>query len=316
VVGKHYGPSRAYSGYEQVVATSAGNAWALGDADESGATAMADVAMHWNGKAWKPVALPAAAQGYVTGASASAPGNVWAVTYLGAVLHFSGSKWTVKQMPGSGELTGVTALSPSNVWVFGGGGETGGLGTWHFDGKTWKQWKTGNAVGLERASALSPSSIWAIGSVQSPDSSIDHFTGTAWHLVSAKALQGLQFVSIKAFSGHSVWVTAFGTATGLGYLLHYNGTRWSRIPAPQGLQLNSLAPDGHGGLWFTAGIRITGKPQFAHRSARGAWAVTDAPGFLEGLTAIPGRSGLWATGAVVRTVNTGSSATIWAYGSV
>jgi hypothetical protein len=101
------------------------------------------------------------------------------------------------------------------------------------------------------------------------------------------------------------------------YLLHYNGTRWTRIAAPKGLRLDSLASDGHGGLWLVGyGIGIgTNKVYIVHRSASGAWGVSTAPGFVEGLTAIPGASGLWASGAV-RPPNTGSNAAIWAHGSV
>ncbi len=319
VFTKHYGPSRAYSGYEGVVATSAGNAWAFGNADESAATTGQDVAAHWNGKAWKTVTLPTAAQGSVTDASASAPGNVWAVTLGGEALHFTGSKWTVKEFPGSGtglsELTGVTALSPSNVWVFGGPGFTRGLGTWHYDGKSWRQWTTGNAVGLERASAVSPTSIWAIGSLQSPDSAIDHFNGKAWHLVSAKALQGLELLAIKAFSDRNVWVTALGNSAGADYLLHYNGTRWTRITAPKGLWLNSPASDGHGGLWLAGAVIGKNKADFVHRSASGTWASSAASGLIGAVTAIPGASGLWAVGAL-RPANGGGTAVIWAHGSV
>ena len=316
VFSKHYGPSRAYSGYEAVAATSARNAWAMGNTDESGATGGQDAAAHWNGKAWKPVTLPAAAQGYVAEASAPAPGNVWAVTYLGAALHYNGSKWTARQFPGTGELTGVTAFGPANVWVFGGPGAAPGLGTWHYDGKNWKQWKTGNAAGLERASAVSASSIWAIGSLLSPDSTIDHFTGKAWHLVSAKALQGLQFLSIKAFSDRNVWVTALSDNTAsVDYLLHYNGTRWTRITAPKGMQLSSPTSDGHGGLWLAGFALATSKGYFVHRSASGTWASSAASGAVEGLTAIPGASGLWAVGAL-RPANGGGSAVIWANGSV
>jgi hypothetical protein len=317
VFSKHYGPSNAYSGYEAVVATSKGNAWAIGDADESGLTTGQDVAAHWNGKAWKTAGLPAAAQGDVMGTSASGPGNVWAVTLGGAELHYNGSKWTAKQFPGTGELTGVTALSPSNVWVFGGPGFSAGLGTWHYNGKTWTPWKTGHAAGLERASAVSAASIWAIGSTAASDDSIDHFTGKAWHLVSAKALQGLELTSIKAVSDRSVWVTAIGNSASARYLLHYNGTRWTRITAPKGLQLNSVTSDGHGGLWLVGyGIgNGTNKVYIVHRSARGTWASSAAPGFVEGLTTIPGASGLWASGAV-RPPATGSIAAIWAHGSV
>ncbi|HEX8007744.1 MAG TPA: hypothetical protein VF482_15110, partial [Trebonia sp.] len=242
---------------------------------------------------------------------------IWAVTFFGGyVLHWNGSRWVVaKHLPGNGgELTGVTALSATNVWVFGGGGFIGGLGTWHYNGTSWQQWK-GSAAGLERASALSANSIWAVGSGTSPDSTIQHFNGNTWQTVSAKALSGLQFFGIRAFSSTNVWVAAV-TQGGVqpAYLVYYNGAGWTRIMVPWSVQVNNPVSDGHGGLWLTGFSVSTGQSYVVHRTSSGAWSRTAVSADLQGLALIPGTTSLWAVGA--KATSTGANAVIWAYGSV
>ena len=96
---KHYGPGNAYSGFGGIVATSPRNAWAIGTEDESGgAVSQQAVAAHWNGTAWRSVALPAGASGYVMAADASSADNVWAVTGDSWALHYNGTKWTARKM--------------------------------------------------------------------------------------------------------------------------------------------------------------------------------------------------------------------------
>jgi hypothetical protein len=260
---------------------------------------------------------------------------VWAVTTQGQVLHYNGSKWTARQFPGaggwpSGTFTGVTALSSTDVWVFGGagiGGAVGGTagpgagGTLQYNGKTWKHWKTGNAVGLFWASAVSPSSIWAVGRLTSGSNGIVHFTGKTWQDVSAKALQGVSVSQIVALSDRNVWAQAWGSNLSVPVLVHYDGIRWARIAYPKGVWPNSLArliSDGHGGLWLVGdSTNKSYKPYLFHWSARGAWTtVNAAPAVVEGLTAIPGASGLWASGTLTPLSGAGSSAAVWAYGSV
>jgi hypothetical protein len=318
VHSQHYGPANDYSIYFAVVATAKNSAWVLGGSDESGGngTSQHPVATHWNGKSWGGYVMPSGAGDSVIAASAPSTSDIWAVTeFTGDVLHWNGSRWTVaKHLPGAGELTGVTALSATNVWVFGGGGAYGGLGTWHYNGKSWQQWK-GSAAGLERASALSANSIWAVGSSTAPDTTIQHFNGKTWQTVSAKALSGLQFMGIRAFSSTNIWATAV-TQGGIqpAYLVHYNGASWTRIKVPWSIQVNSPVSDGHGGLWLT-GISVSnGQSYVVHRTSSGAWSRTAVSAGLQGLALIPGTTSLWAVGN--KLTSTASDAVIWAYGSV
>jgi hypothetical protein len=218
-----------------------------------------------------------------------------------------------KHLTAQGELTGVTALSPTNVWVFGGGGFMPGLGTWHYNGRAWQQWTTGNAVGLQNASALSATSIWAVGGPVAPDSAIGHFNGTSWQAVNATPLAGLQFTDIRALSSTNVWVAAVANGGGgPAYLVHFNGTGWTRIKVPwSGILVNSPAPDGLGGEWLI-GRTTNGKGYFIHRGAGGTWSAFAANGLPLELAPIPGTHSLWGVGSKA----TNGSAVVWAYGVV
>jgi hypothetical protein len=314
---QHYGAPGNFSGYEEVLAPGKSDAWAFGGTDLSGGTAPVGtpVAERWNGRTWRGSALPRGLQDTIIAASAASASDIWAVTHFGGyVLHWNGVRWSLaKRLPGAGQLTGVTALSPSDVWVFGGGGFIGGLGTWHFNGRTWQQWK-GNASGLETGSALSPANIWAIGGVVSPANTIMHFNGVSWRPATAKALSGLQFADIRAFSRTNVWASATSTGgSSPGWLLHFNGARWTRVELPWNVIPGSIAADGHGGLWLAA-IGAAG-PFAVHRTASGRWSRTRVGTFLFGLALIPGTASLWGAG-FESTGATGGDAVIWAYGAI
>jgi hypothetical protein len=314
----HYGSPNNSSGYLTVIAPGSKDAWAFGGTDLSGATPGVPVAERWNGTAWKSSALPGGLTNQILAASADSPNDIWAVTHLGGdILHWNGTAWSVaEQLTGSGQLTGVTALSPANVWVFGGGGFTGGLGTWHFDGSTWTQ-QTGSAVGIEEASALSPTSIWAVGSnATSPANIITHYNGTTWAHVKATALSSLQFSDILALSPSDIWASASAQGSAFkGVLVHRTSSGWTRISLPWQVSPESIASDGHGGLWVTAQDQ-TSRPWAVHVSATGHLSRTlfSSSGTPFGLAQVPGTRSLWAAG-LSPTTPTGANATIWAYGT-
>jgi len=313
----HYGAVANFSGYESVVSPGKADAWAFGGTALSGGTGPSGtpVAEHWNGRNWRGSALPRGLHDTIIAASAASPADVWAVTHFGGyVLHWNGARWSLaKRLPGAGQLTGVTALSPSDVWVFGGGGFTGGLGTWHFNGRTWRQWK-GNANGLETAGALSPANIWAIGGVVSPANTIMHFNGVSWRPVTAKALSGLQFQHISAFSHTDIWASATNmTSSSPGLLVHFNGVRWTRVTLPWKVIPGSIAADGHGGLWLAA---LGSAGAFVvHRTASGRWSRTHVGTFLFDLALIPGTTSMWGVGFTA-TGASGGNAVIWADGTI
>jgi hypothetical protein len=319
VFSKHYGATANISAYDAVAALSEKNVWVLGGTNTQNGYAPAGkpVAVHWDGETWRSAALPSQATGYVFAASATSASDIWAITqYSAYVLHWNGEHWSVaRHLPANGgEVTGITAISPTDVWVFGGGGVIGGIGTWHYNGKTWQQWK-GNAAGLERGSAVSAKDIWAVGGPLSPDSALEHFNGKTWQFVTAKALSGLQFRDIAAFSSTDVWVGAESAIRGgLGWLMHYNGKTWARVNLPWQIDVTVPVADGHGGLLFT-GNSSTGQRYIVHRSATGMWTRAAIPAVVPGgIEFIPGTASALAIGA--KTVGQGSDAVIWAYGKI
>jgi hypothetical protein len=75
------------------VAPTAKDAWLFGASADGGPDG-SPYALHYTGRAWKPVAVPFAGQG----ASASSPANVWVSGYTpgddaAGVMAFDGTKW-------------------------------------------------------------------------------------------------------------------------------------------------------------------------------------------------------------------------------
>jgi hypothetical protein len=314
----HYGAPANFSSFNALAAPATDDAWAFGNAN--GAEAGRPVAVRWNGRRWRAVALPAGLTSTIIGASATSRSDIWAVSWLGrCALHWNGRSWSVaKRWSGTGELTGVTALSATSVWVFGADGSTGGLGTWHFNGRRWTEVTAGAASGIDRASALSAGDIWGIGSdQQAPDDSLVHFNGTRWTRVSAPALASTQFNDIEAISRSDIW--AAGEAAGgqaPGRVIHWNGRSWQRVTVPWRLQANRVIPDGRGGLWLTAS---TFPPSIGywvlHRSRTGAWTRTRigaSPSNILDLARPPGGTAVWGVGDQATTA--GSDAVIYSHG--
>jgi len=165
---------------------------------------------------------------------------------------------------------------------------------------------------MASASALSASNIWAIGSDgSSPQSAIVHYNGTAWQREKATALTGLQFDGILAISASNVWASA-----GLGLLVHFNGSQWSKVTLPWSVPTYNLASDGQGGIFLTV-LDNSRHSWVAQRSAASAWTRTligSTPTYLRSLAHIPGTTSLWGAGWFAK--GTATNAGIWAYGTV
>src|SRR5258706_460799 len=117
----HYLPPATNHSQYDVVLAWPGQAWFLGGTDIGG---------HGKPKAERikngiPRAflLPAHEHSWITAASAPAPTDIWAVTFLGGyVLHWNGSRWLAAPRGNwqtGARFTGITAVSPTDVWGFG-----------------------------------------------------------------------------------------------------------------------------------------------------------------------------------------------------
>jgi hypothetical protein len=181
------------------------------------------------------------------------------------VLRFDGTAWSkVKKF--SKPINSGLAISSTDAWVFG----SPGVGTWHFDGHSWT--KPASGAGLQGASALSATSIWAFGGTN-----VAHWNGKSWAKTSVAALLlkntqlSHSFVAgIYAASARNVYATASGGRQDEGgplVLLHFNGSKWSRVAENTSLGgPAAIIPDGRGGLWIPVDTGVPPSSSMEHFS--------------------------------------------------
>jgi hypothetical protein len=180
-VQKRFAPNAAAEALLfQVSATSAKNAWAVGEANNR------TVILHWNGKKWKRQASPnvGSEESALDAVSAVSAMNAWAVgtfrdaTHLRTlVLHWNGKRWRVQASPSPGSglsddaLTGVAATR-AGAWAVGNALDTNGLSTLilRWTGSKWVRQPSPDldtvaplSNVLTGVAAISPSSVWAVG---------------------------------------------------------------------------------------------------------------------------------------------------------
>jgi hypothetical protein len=209
-----------------VVCTSSANCWAVGFTEVNGALLNQD--LHWNGKHWSQARIPSpggtrlGALSELYGVRCMSSRSCWAVGYylkqgtgvLTQALHWNGTRWSVVTTPDPGgkkmsdfnSLSDVACTSAADCWATGqydvGTGPAGVTLNLmlHWNGERWTQ-----------ASVPNP------GGNQADDASM------------------LQ--SIRCASARICW--AVGTdgpdaanATLRNQILHWNGTKWSKVSVP------------------------------------------------------------------------------------
>ena len=158
-----------------------------GETDTSNGTV---VVRHWDGTAWRSVAVPKAYvntpldQGVGAVAATSAK-NAWvfadrgteSVDYTDA-LHWTGSGWA-RPVRLNGMVEAAVAPSADQVWAFGSPNTGSQRGYYaHFTGTTWKT--GGFPVEGTTAAALSNDDVWVGGQAASGALVIDHWNGHSW----------------------------------------------------------------------------------------------------------------------------------------
>jgi hypothetical protein len=284
-----------------VSASSVSNAWAVGcrPATFQCPGNGADVAYHWNGSAWKQIAVampvPPNPQdtesGQLTGVKVISRADAWAVgssSPTGAqIVHWNGRVWkqvAVPKLPSpygtDYTLSGVGASSASDVWAVGYGGNGNSI-TLHFNGRSWRRVASPSpgSTYLYSVTATSARNAWAvgsdIGSCACSKALILHWNGTAWKVVvnafPAPSSASLLY-SVAAVSGRNAWAGGFTRATAnYTLMMNWNGASWKRVTS--GISIRNPA-----GFTNVFGVAAT--------SSRDVWAVGSE--FCTG-TALPGR---------------------------
>jgi hypothetical protein len=246
-------PASSLSELNSVTATSASNAWAVGEYQSKGHTF--PLVEHWNGRAWKKQgsADPGPHGADLEGVTALSATSAWAVgTALGAsrlrsrslIEHWNGRSWRLQPpiSPGSENvLFGVSALSRTTAWAAGAYVFGSDLGTLveSWDGTSWQEPSTPGPdlhSYLLAVAARSSSDVWTVGgraALAHPRTLIQHWDGTTWKVVPSPSPSSLQDLlqGVAVVSGRYAWAVGYrGHYQTL--IEHWNGTTWTVQPSP------------------------------------------------------------------------------------
>lgn len=171
--GNHFVPVKiAGAPFElkSIAASSATNAWSIGNVDPGGVTPL-----HWNGKSWVQVALPAGDNDGCGLVATSGPRNAWVVCLDSAetghiLLHWNGKAWKATgTIPVQHLINAIASTASNRAMVV---GETtvsssGNERTYsaRYNGSKWVEIKTPNPGGDStlRGLAMSGNKAWAVG---------------------------------------------------------------------------------------------------------------------------------------------------------
>jgi hypothetical protein len=200
-----------------MASTSANDIWAVGNFLQIDKNLDFNLFEHWDGTTWTATTVQVNGGKFesLSGASADATNDVWAVGFQGLApeilaKHWDGTNWT-------------TATTPHVA---------------------------GNNSRLNAVLALTPNDAWAVGfsTPQKPQNAatltlILHWDGNSWKVVPSpnvgpkSQFQSNSLLGLTANSANDIW--AFGdyfTADGSGQfrtlLLHWDGTSWKIAPSP------------------------------------------------------------------------------------
>ena len=303
-----------------ITADRPGDAWAVGQVFAAGAPA--PLVEHWNGAAWRRVALPRGlvkpGVPYDPATAAAGPRDLWVFGIAGQWQHWDGT-WTAGTLSDAIDLDASAMFGPKDVWAFGVHDPNTRPRPYaaRYDGSRWTRIAVPGHDGIDAVSAVSARDIWAVlgtpqnGAWTGPGALV-HWNGRRWQAVGLPArLATPRLGSVLARSATDVWAGGAtrnrdgGSTEAVG---HWNGRRWTVVTLPAAAarthyHLTQLAADGAGGiwaigqcancqrtpsrLWHERGGRWSGP--FVPRLARPRW-------ILFGLAAA-GRS-IWADGAV------------------
>ena len=242
-------PRTTYGGdLNGVAATSATNAWAVGNEATIGGGTGAALILHWNGGAWTRVRLPAGLAregGVVTAVAATSATNAWAVTNsparggLPPIMHWNGRQWGKIPSPDIGMpygLTAVAATSARNIFVVGYDRALASRSVLlHWNGRTWTCGRTVQVVrskvpgvSLTSVSASSADNAWAVGSYFGSASRVLalRWNGRAWRQVRIPQPSQFNLLHGVAVVPHSGAAWTVGGAVSRTLMLHWNATAW------------------------------------------------------------------------------------------
>jgi hypothetical protein len=212
------------SALEDVAATSATDAWAVGF------TGQGPLVLHWNGTAWTRTQLPAALARRVVAVdtvAATSAANAWAVIRFRThdrLMHWNGSQWGQVVIPDLGLHYGISSLAATSARNFWAVEWPGGI--LHWNGRRWTCALSQDSI--KAVSTSSADNAWAVGLSSYGGGPLAwHWNGQTWKPATPPGPDSpeinLNGVAVIPGSG-GAW--AFGGTGGGTLMLYWNGTAW------------------------------------------------------------------------------------------
>ena len=151
-------------------------------------------------------------------------------------------------------MSGISAVASNDVWAVGDVGAIGGTFTEHYDGTAWTAVASPSPGNGENAllgvTAVASNDVWAVGFfVAAPNQDrpqktlVEHWDGNSWKVVASPNVGGNNSTTISnglrgvvAVSANDVWAfgdtDAFGPEQITNLVMHWDGTKWSIVPSP------------------------------------------------------------------------------------
>jgi hypothetical protein len=235
-----------------VTAVSPTDVWATGASHLVGSS-RTDALLHFDGRNWQSVNVPAPAGQSVHLASISAVSatNIWAVGLSSAqqtqpyVAHFNGTNWqrvTFPALAAPGELTSVSTAGPNAVFATGktspsSATTTPVFGQWN--GTTWgllpAPANTGHSV-INAVGAVNSTQAWAVGydaAGVTPDvARAWHWVGGHWLKTTPVSHSGSYLTSVDARDPNHVWAAGYPGLPRTGLQESLLIVRWTTAWAP------------------------------------------------------------------------------------
>lgn len=260
-----------------VHAIASDDVWAVGEYTSTlnGSLVMLSMAMHWDGSAWthvvtpNPSACPECTSVEFDAVNATSSTDVWAAGskrvvgldgFLGwhlYVARFNGTAWTVMNTPLTGGGSGsyvqdIEIISPNDIWFFG-------------------DWMSPSTNESYRALAM-------------------HWNGSTFTVTPTPfpsgGTPGWGLEAGSAIAPDDIWAVGGGSDgdySASGYVIHWNGSTWTRVPSPapgtyQRLyDIKAIASDD---VWAVGDYFVAGQgyfPLFIHWDGS-SWTQVTSPG--------------------------------------
>lgn len=203
---------------------------------------------HFDGVSWSPVPLPATARPvYLSSGCATSPTDAWAVGTT--VLRWDGAVWREEQGDWPG-LAEAFCLGSTSLWAVGTAADGTGR-VLHWDGAAFSTSLVTAEATLQRVYARADGDVWVTGTSRVGTGLVFHFDGSSWSKSDwTSAVAGFDVNDVNAQftavigDGREVWV-----ATNVGFVLHWDGQRWTRLATAKQGFLSRLWRARSGELW-------------------------------------------------------------------